>query len=236
MNMRFGLILFLFTFYVSLAFGQHKHKMDPYFKDRYKKVKLTKSKRRVICPGNNFSKYPYQGIGIKLGDPFAITYKIYMSPKSSFVMDYGRVATGLYNNFHKNNFQQRTQPDTLSAGSSIIYFNQKANSDAIFNMKFLYNKSFNTMKALNWYLGAGFQFRWHDIKYDYIYQTVTYQSELRSFSLASYTYGPSVTTGIEFTHPDIAISSFFEMELYHDLLAYPGWMRVSGGVGVRYNF
>ena len=34
----------------------------------------TNKKAAVICPTFVASEYPYQGIGIKLGDPFAITY------------------------------------------------------------------------------------------------------------------------------------------------------------------
>jgi hypothetical protein len=47
-------------------------------------------KAKIICPIFENSKYPYQGIGIKLGDPFALTYKFYATEKFAVTIDFFR--------------------------------------------------------------------------------------------------------------------------------------------------
>ena len=53
------------------------------------------NKSSIVCPIFNESRYPYQGIGIKLGDPFALTYKFYASRSLALSLDVGKTASGL---------------------------------------------------------------------------------------------------------------------------------------------
>ena len=85
LSLILGLILFLVIPQIELQ-AQHKHKMKPYFKGKYKNIKVPRSKKKVICPGYDGAGYPVQSLGIKLGDPIAITYKAYMSKRISIVL------------------------------------------------------------------------------------------------------------------------------------------------------
>ena len=67
----------LFIFSITDLCAQHKHKMEPYFKGRYKSIKVPRSKKKTICPGYNGAEYPYQALGFKLGDPIDIKVKGY---------------------------------------------------------------------------------------------------------------------------------------------------------------
>ena len=46
--------------------------------------RVNANKARIMCPIFVNSRYPYQGIGFKLGDPFALTYKFYANKHFSF--------------------------------------------------------------------------------------------------------------------------------------------------------
>lgn len=220
----------------TYAQKKRKFKMNPYFKGRYKNITVPKSKMNTICPGYVGGAYPYQGVGIKLGDPFAFTYKAYLSESISIVMDLGRVSSGLYNNFHIDNFAREQQPDTLTGDASIRYFGHTPRKDGVFAVKLLFASEFSDIKALRAYFGAGLQYRWSTIDYTYIREVPTRDNELGSFVLSNTTTGVAGTLGIEYSHPSIPVSSFFEVETYLDLNTYPDWVRVSAGVGLRYTF
>ena len=218
---------------VGISEAQHKHKMDPYFKGRYKSIKVPRTKLKYICPGYTGGGYPYQALGVKLGDPIAITYKLYIIRRLAFVMDYGRTATGLYNQFHQDNFAEAMDPDTIGVGESVKYFGHTGKRDGIFEAKLLFNTPFKQIEGLHWYIGAGVQYRWNNIEYSYIQENMI-STELKKYKLDNYTLGPSAIIGIEYGHPDVPISSFFEVESYFDTWNFPGWIRISAGVGLRY--
>ena len=75
-------------------------------KKNFKPIKISKGKARVVCPIFEESQYPYQGIGVKLGDPFALTYKFYAHKNFAVAIDAGKAASGLYNSYHTDNFEQ----------------------------------------------------------------------------------------------------------------------------------
>ena len=92
------------------------------------------------------------------------------------------------------------------------------------------------MPELQWYFGLGAQYRWWDLEYAYISESPGAINELKKYELNGWTFGPEAALGIEYSHPDMPISSFFEVEGYVDVWTYPGWFRFSAGVGLRYNF
>ena len=236
--MRLGLVIGLILLFVLpniSLYAQQKFKMNPYFKGRYQNIKVPRSKQRVICPGYNGAQYPQQSLGIKLGDPIALSYKVYLSSRFSVAMDYGRTATGLYNEFHKENFAD-AQQDTLGAGEDVRYFGHSGKRDGIFTGKLIYSSPFNRTDGLHWYIGVGAQYRWSDIEYVFVREAPNTANELKTYKYNFISIGPSGVAGIEFMSPDIPLSSFFEVEAYYDLLTFPGWTRISAGVGIRYLF
>src|SRR6478736_1082921 len=70
----------------------------------YRVHQVSRSKARIMCPIFENSQYPYQGFGIKLGDPFALTYKYYPSKHWAFAADAGKAASGLYNKYYRDVF------------------------------------------------------------------------------------------------------------------------------------
>jgi hypothetical protein len=197
------------------------------------------NKSSVVCPIFFDKRYPYQGIGIKLGDPFAITYKFYASRSLAFSIDAGKTASGLYNEYYRNAFMDY-MPDSLMAEESIQHLSHKVTSNIFLEGKFLYQWDAERIsKGLQVYTGLGWQWRNANIQYEYLYTDTSpggSGSVLGTFTENRFTYGPVVVLGFEYAYFSIPISAFIEVEWFSDVGLDPGYSRFQGGVGLRYVF
>ena len=195
------------------------------------------NKARIICPIFEESRYPYQGIGFKLGDPFALTYKFYANKHFSFAADVGTAASGLYNKYYRGAFASYL-PDTLSKDQSISYLAHKAVSDWFLETKFLYQWDAEKIsKGLQLYAGLGWQWRSTVLEYDYNFndrKSNQDDGKFGKFSVNRFTYGPVLLVGFEYSYFSLPLSAFIEVEVYTDALIDPGYRRFQGGVGLRY--
>ena len=206
-------------------------------KRRYKSLKMSKQKASIVCPIFHVSEYPYQGIGFKLGDPFAITYKFYASKNFSVAVDFGSAASGLYSDHHRQNFGEVINPDTLNMDQSISYVSHTVNTEWVLEGKALFQSdAASVLEGLQWYVGAGWQWRQLDIDYEYLLELGFSDNELGVTNVTNTTMGPVGVIGIEYAYFELPISAFLEVEGYYDLVENPGWLRLQGGVGLRYVF
>lgn len=211
-----------------------------YTRERYNSAaKFKGAKAKTLCPVFEGSRYPYQGIGIKLGDPFAITYKYYFNEKIAIAADIGKASSGLYNRYFREKFDEYVVTDTFSTSdASIEYYTHKVISDLIGEVKLLY--SFDASKiaqGLQVYIGAGWEWKNTKLQYDYTYkESIADPDKFGRFERTRFTMGPQAVVGIEYAYFKIPISAFMELEYFSDVLADPGWSRVEGGVGLRYIF
>lgn len=202
----------------------------------YRAPSISKAKSRVICPIFTQSQYPYQGIGLKLGDPVAITYKYYPNKNWAFGADLGKAASGLYSKYYRKAFANYL-PDTLSGEETIKYLSHRAITDWYLEAKFLYQwKAEKISPGLQLYAGLGLQWRSTKLEYDYIYEDGLFETELGKFERSRFTYGPSAIVGFEYSYFSLPLSAFIEIEWFTDVLLDPGYNRFQGGVGLRYIF
>ena len=214
-----------------------KHKMKPFFRGRYKAIKVPRSKARIVCPIFEESKYPYQGIGIKLGDPFAATYKFYATKKFAMAFDFGSAASGLYSKYHSSNFEQLTQPDTLAPRQSVNYLGHTVKSEWVFEAKLLYHhNAVKLLKGLQWYGGAGIQWRKLDLDYEYVVEINIDENAIALLNVKRVALGATAVLGVEYAYFELPISAFMELATFVDMVEDPGWARFQGGVGIRYVF
>ncbi|KXK31538.1 MAG: hypothetical protein UZ12_BCD005000269 [Bacteroidetes bacterium OLB12] len=153
---------------------------------------VSRNKAKIMCPIFETSQYPYQGVGFKMGDPFALTYKFYPNKNWAFAVDGGKAASGLYNRYYRNAFETYL-PDSLTDTESIQYLSHKANSDWFLEAKFLYQWNAEKIsKGLQLYAGLGWQWRNTRLTYDYLYEDTgpSQESNLRKFTRNRFTYGP----------------------------------------------
>lgn len=217
--------------------AQRGKKSGSFYKGRYKQIKISRIKAAVVCPIFEDSAYPYQGIGVKLGDPFALTYKLYPNKHWAFAIDAGKAASGLYSEHHRENFGGNTQVDTLNQQQGISYISHTVNSEWVIEAKLLLQKDAeNLTKGLQLYAGLGFQYRMLDIDYEYLLEINFTDNEIGKINVTDETMGPTAVVGFEYAYFDLPISAFLELEGYYDIASNPGWLRFQGGVGLRYVF
>lgn len=216
---------------------------------RFSVPKVSRSKALIMCPIFVESKFPYQGIGLKLGDPFAVTYKFYPSKHWTFAADGGKAASGLYNRYYRDKFNSyvpdilaQYPPDPPVPGQppnvqSIKYLAHKANSDWFLEAKFLYQWDAEKLaQGLQFYSGLGWQWRSTNLTYDYLYENGVFESQMGKYTVNRFTFGPVAIVGFEYSYFNLPVSAFIEVEWFTDALLDPGYNRFQGGVGLRYIF
>ena len=203
----------------------------------YNATTVKGKKAKIICPIFTNSKYPYQGFGFKLGDPFALTYKFYFTKHFSIAADLGKASSGLYNRYYHEKFGEYVAKDTLSSNASLSFLTSKVKYDWVGELKVLYAIDATKIAAgLRFYVGLGVQSKNTKLQYDYLYSNGTLENQFGRFERSRFTLGQTTVAGIEYSYFHIPVSAFMEMELFTDVMTDPGWMRVQGGVGLRYVF
>jgi len=246
--MRFSKTLILLTACIilsSCAWAQkssrHRTTKSFYTKDRYnsKATHVSHRKAKTVCPIFEVSKFPYHGIGLKLGDPFALTYKFYPNKKWGFVADVGKASSGLYNRYYIEKFDEYAG---TAAKDTITYLSHRVKSDYVGELKVLYHFDATVVSpGLMFYVGAGWQVKSTKLQYSFTYDSSPsvgsgVRNEIDRMERSRFTQGPEVVLGIEYSYFQIPISAFMEVEYFQDVVADPGWKKFEGGVGLRYIF
>ncbi|MCA6379257.1 MAG: hypothetical protein IM606_11455 [Cytophagales bacterium] len=216
---------------------------------KYRMPKVSRSKAITICPIFETSKYPYQGIGFKVGDPVALTYKFYPSKNWAFAVDGGKASSGLYNKYYRGLFENvkneaiadvvNKDPliDTVGNAQAARYLTHTISGDWFLEAKFLYQWDAEKIsKGLQLYVGAGWQWRNTSLTYEYLYENGRVESKNGRISENRFTYGPVVLLGFEYSYFTLPVSAFIEVEMFTDAFIDPGYQRFQGGVGLRYIF
>lgn len=198
-------------------------------------------KAKIVCPVFENSKYPYHGIGFKLGDPFALTYKYYATKHFSVAADFGKAASGLYNRYFREKFDSYVVRDTFSTNETTLnYLTHKVKSDFVGEVKFLYHVDATKISpGLQAYIGGGWEWKQTKLQYDYLFSGgsgINQTDQFGRFERTRTTMGPQVVVGIEYAYFSIPVSAFMELEYFSDVQADPGRSRIEGGVGLRYIF
>ena len=196
-------------------------------------IKMPRSKAKTICPIFEDTGFPYQGLGVKFGDPFALTYKYYPNKHFAIAADFGRSASGLYSTYYRELFDLEI-PDP---GDTLSYYSHKVKADWVGEVKLLYHMDGEKISpGLQIYVGVGWEMRSTTIQYDYMAQTTPDETKFFDSDVKRFTQGIEAVVGIEYSYFKLPISAFMEMEYYVDVMKDPGWRKVQGGVGLRYIF
>jgi hypothetical protein len=234
-----GLLLAVLIPVLDAEAQRTKYKPSAYTRERWGRnnTNYSKSKAKFVCPIFDNSGYPYHGFGLKLGDPFALTYKFYPNKKYSFVLDFGKAASGLYSKYYAGLFETFLQ-DTLQNGESVEYFSHRVKSDIVAEFKILRNFDANKISnGLVFYVGAGVQLRSLEIEYNYFPSTgPTDPENIETTTRSRFTQGVEALIGIEYSYFSLPISAFMEIGTFTDVSKDPGYTRIQGGVGLRYIF
>ncbi|MCU0356252.1 MAG: hypothetical protein MUE95_01600 [Cyclobacteriaceae bacterium] len=234
MRLARPLLLFCLMIMATLAIGQSRtyngKKLSPL--RSYDNPASVRSKKGSSVPVFDEAGYPYQGIGIKLGDPMALTFKFYFSERLALEADFGRALSGLYSSYSEGLF------DTFFSEPSktFSYDDHAVDKDWTGNLKILYHiPAENLVKSMRAYTGLGWQVR--DARINYTYLVTSQVGTVPETTDVRYqTQGATLTLGVEHNPASSPIVLFAEGVLFYDLDKDPGRMRVQGGVGLRYVF
>jgi len=230
-----ALVLLLFLADVVIA---QKPRKSRYSRERYNRnaTKVPRSKAGIVCPIFHDTGFPYNAIGIKLGDPFALTYKFYPTKNFSFALDFGKSASGLYNSYYRERFSEYSESDTLSDEASLNYLTHSVKSDWVGELKAMYHIDADIISdGLTFYLGLGWEWRNTQLQYDYLFTDGNFD-KIDRFDRSRFTQGAQGMVGIEYSYFSLPVSAFMELEVYNDILTDPGWRHTQGGIGIRYVF
>ena len=227
------LILCLFTAFEAYSQRSSSGSQKTYTKSRtvnkHNPIRMSHNKRKVVCPIFEDSGFPYHGIGIKVGDPFALTYKYYFSKHFAMAADIGHSASGLYSKNYSEIFYE-FQPETSD------YYSHDVKADWVGEAKVLYQIGIDEISpGLQLYVGLGWEVRNLKIQYDY-FATDDGLSKNFQDEYTRLTQGAQGVFGIEYSYFKLPISAFMELEYYYDLVKDPGYTKIQGGVGLRYVF
>lgn len=233
--MRILLLLALSGVFFS-AFSQKRYNKSlnqTYKTQRHKPAKFKTNKQAaVICPTFIPSEYPYQGIGIKVGDPFALTYKLYITETIAVSIDGGIAASGLYKERYTDLFYTLPEADTLT------YINHEVLQDTHLSTKVsFYNFGPKIFEKLDYYVSLGWQFRYLQVLYGFNETVSVTQEKYGSFTRTLDYSGPEVGLGIEFSYFTLPLSAFMEVTGMYDMTnPEPALFKFQGGIGLRYIF
>lgn len=211
---------------------------SPYTRDRhnYRAPVVGHHKAKTICPIFENSKYPFQGIGFKVGDPFSFSYKLYPTKHFSFVADIGKPSSGLYSRLFRQEFALKAG-EFAPGQQNPEYLSHKVKYDIVVDIKGLYQHDADKLaKGLQLYTGIGWEIRKTNIEYDYFFETGINENDIARYTNKRLTQGCQGVLGIEYAYFQLPISAYMEMEYYVDVIQQPGWTHLQGGIGLRYVF
>lgn len=206
-------ILFIFLLTVTFSYGQQK---------------------KSSSSAKNF------GVGLKIGDPLGFSLKKYMGNNKALELIIGRSTYfGGYNHdyYYEHSDHYRNNPNYY-LNNNYNYRGGPRSQSFPFALQFRYlaHKDIKGVDGLQWFAGAGIQFRYQRFEYYYEYrdQFGIYRSGFDR--VVDYGIGPDIIGGVEYTFEDVPISISADLNLYIEIVDRPFYLLLQGGITGRYNF
>ena len=174
--------------------------------------------------GQNYN----QGIGLRIGDPVGISYKLYLQGKSAVEFNLGTVSRNSHDAYYKDSFKKKDKFDDF------IYSDHDVDFTIVLMGRYLIHEAFpaNVEGRLDWYYGAGAQFRISKVEYQYFDEF----NRIGSENTTNVDFGPEAIIGMEYELQDFPIVGFGEVSLLMEIVDRPLHFRVFGAAGIRYAF
>lgn len=169
------------------------------------------------------------GVGLRAGNLTGLTVKKYLG-KSALEFNFGALYTYGYNynkRFYKDDYQYIGYGRNRGLGLQVHYMGQR---------------SIKGVSGLDWYYGGGLQMRFDRTYYTYRYKSY-YGPGKNDYAWVETTDRPGFADigldgliGLEYRFKQVPLAFFVDTNLYIELVHYPGWVNMQGGLGMRYNF
>jgi len=182
------------------------------------------------------------GIGLRFGEPTAISLKKYMGNKA-LELNIGRSSHwGWYD--YENEFYDDSKFNTYDPWGRRYYeYNAyKWQAPLTIQLHYLFAKNISKVDGLSWYAGFGGQIRTSKLIYEYRYRNYYGNDKddwywvYGSNSATDLDVGVDGVLGLEYTFPKAPISLFADANLFVEIFDDPFIFWIQSGAGIRYNF
>lgn len=183
------------------------------------------------------------GIGLKVGAPIGLTYKMYFLKRFAFEVAGGFSNTSISDDYIVGKFGNVAKKHNLSTESEgLSYFIHSIEGAYAAQARVMMHNpipkiiSGRGFENLDWYIGIGAEVRVMDIKYLYKFNDSPNSEDVKSFRHRLVEYGPEWMFGFEYAFKDTPLSAFAEMGMFFRINDEIPFNAVQGGLGVRFNF
>ncbi|EKB47383.1 hypothetical protein [Cecembia lonarensis] len=172
------------------------------------------------------------GIGLRLGEPFSITYKKFIDDQFAIEGLFGRAGANSAQYYSRSFDNNRPTPNAFYAGHSV-------SNVLSFNLRGIYHEDLSDelnidIGYLLGYVGIGAQLR--SARVNYAYTDATISTVILRDNRRNLDFGPEIFAGGEYYFDELPISVFTEIGLFMELIDRFGHLRLQGAIGVRYLF
>jgi hypothetical protein len=173
------------------------------------------------------------GIGLRVGEPFSVTYKTFLDDNISIEGMFGRAGINSAQYYIRAFENNRPTPNAFYGGHST------SNSYSL-NLRAAYHENFTTELDIQsgyllGYVGLGAQLRTARVDYAYTDATRSTFGVFRD-NRTNIDFGPEIFGGAEYYFDELPMNVFVEIGAFMELLDRFGHLRLQGAIGVRYLF
>lgn len=172
-----------------------------------------------------------RAMGLRVGDPIAITYKHYLQSDRAFEFMLGTASPNWRKNYYKTSFDKYSKYDDYD------YRSHKLSNPFYLEARYLFHTHYpvDEMEGkLEWYWGLGTILKIAKVEYNYV--TNDDIGLPGSDKRSNLDFGPEGIIGVEYTFEDIPLNVFGEVSLLIELADRPFALQIYGGVGARIIF
>ena len=198
------------------------------FAQMHKKKK--KKDDKVICPFHYHDKLISHGLGIRIGDPFGLTYKIYYKRRIAVEFTGGVGFSGLYAPIHRDKF------NLIDRYQDFEYIAHDVDHSYAHQGRVILHNNFPGYHRLDWYVGLGYHVRWYRLKYVYSFIDEDGRQDVGSDFYNDFDMGPEAALGFEFDYPNVPLTVFAEGGAFWNVEGVTKFWRIQAGLGVRVDF
>lgn len=187
--------------------------------------------KRINCPVTIPKDGTIHGLGVRIGDPYGITYKAYFPKDLAFEVIAGSSFYGLYSNFIRNQF------GLFSEIAANEYLRHQTNFIYSIQMRALFQRDISPdYPRLQYYVGLGGQYRLIDADYTFRVPDAEPGRSFQTTNRRIATLGPEAIVGLEYGWNFAPLTTFAEVNLLGEFVLDQFRFRSLGGLGARINF
>jgi hypothetical protein len=198
-----------------------------------KLIKLTIFCLTLICSQSLMAQKSTWGAGLRFGDPTGISIKKY-GAKAAVEFNMGRTYNLYYHNYEKD-FYRYDQYDNRGI---YVYDKYTVQAPIAVQLHIMKQKKIKDIKGMDWYIGAGPQFRSQRLEYFYKEKYGPDKNDWRYTSAVhrNIDLGVDGVIGLEYSFADMPLSIAADATIFMEIFDDPFIPWGQMGVALRYNF